>query len=240
MLKPNLNVLDIGSGTGFPLIEVAQRLGSTCEAFGIDPWQQAVERINLKIRTYNLTNVKAVKGVAEHLPFENQYFGLVVSNNGINNVNDATLALSECYRVSRPDAQFVLTLNLEDTMKEFYQVYGETLIQRGLQDKVAAMKRQIYNKRRPLHETRFWLEKAGFEIQSINHDHFTLRFLTAKSLFHHALIKYWFLDGWKRILDDSVVEAVFRQMEDKLDEIAKEEGEIRLTIPFVTIDCRRK
>ena len=33
-----LKVLDIGCGTGFPFIEIAQRLGTSSSVFAIDPW----------------------------------------------------------------------------------------------------------------------------------------------------------------------------------------------------------
>ena len=36
-LKPNLTVLDIGSGAGFPLLELAERLGPSAKLCGIDP-----------------------------------------------------------------------------------------------------------------------------------------------------------------------------------------------------------
>ncbi|PON19754.1 hypothetical protein C2W62_01070 [Candidatus Entotheonella serta] len=32
------HVLDVGCGTGFPMLELAQRLGPTCTVSGIDPW----------------------------------------------------------------------------------------------------------------------------------------------------------------------------------------------------------
>ena len=87
-LKPGINALDVGCGLGFPLIELSQRLGNSCKVYGIDPWESAIERINLKINTYDLKNVIAIKAVAEELPFDNNFFDLIVSNNGINNVAD--------------------------------------------------------------------------------------------------------------------------------------------------------
>ena len=36
-LKPNLTVIDIGSGAGFPLMELAGRLGKSCTLYGLDP-----------------------------------------------------------------------------------------------------------------------------------------------------------------------------------------------------------
>lgn len=149
-LKPDINALDVGCGLGFPLIELSQRLGTSCKVYGIDPWESAIERINLKIKTYNLKNVKAIKGFAEKLPFDDNFFDLIISNNGINNVEDMQKSLNECYRVSKPAAQFTITLNLEDTMIEFYNLFEETLIKNKLVEEVKKMKQQIYLKRKPL------------------------------------------------------------------------------------------
>jgi hypothetical protein len=59
-------------------------------------------------------------------------------------------------------------------------------------------------------------------------------------MFNHYLIKYWFLDGWKSILEANDLAGIFEQLEERLNQLAKMKGEIRLTIPFVTIDCRRR
>jgi len=239
-LKPNINALDIGCGLGFPLIEVAQRLGASSKVYGIDPWKAAIDRINLKIKTYDIKNVEVIEGVAEELPFENNFFDLIISNNGINNVEDIKLSLDECCRVSKPNAQLTITMNLEDSMIEFYDVFESTLIKNGLKDEVIKMKEQIYSKRKPLTEIKALLSNSGFEIKSINEDNFILRFLDGPTMFNHYLIKYWFLDGWKSILNPKDLENIFEQLEQKLNEIAKDKGEISLTIPYVTIDCRRK
>lgn len=37
--RKNIRVLDIGTGFGFPLVELAMRLGSTCQVVGLDPWE---------------------------------------------------------------------------------------------------------------------------------------------------------------------------------------------------------
>jgi ubiquinone/menaquinone biosynthesis C-methylase UbiE len=239
-LKQNINALDVGSGLGFPLIELAQILGASSKVYGIDPWERAIERINLKIRTYDLKNVTAVKGVAEDLPFDNNFFDLIVSNNGINNVEEMQKSLKECFRVSKPGAQFTITLNLEDTMIEFYSVLEETLINNDLNEEVLKMKDQIHSKRKPLNEIKTLLGETEFDIKNIVEDSFSLRFLDGTTMFNHYLIKYWFLDGWKGLLKKGDLELVLGQVEQKLNMSAKEKGELILTIPFVTIDCRRK
>ncbi|MEJ2507213.1 MAG: class I SAM-dependent methyltransferase, partial [Ignavibacteriaceae bacterium] len=112
-LKPNINVLDVGCGLGFPLIELSQRFGNTCKFYGVDPWQSALKRAQAKIYKYKITNTVVTKSIAEKLPFKNNSFDLIVSNNGINNVQDIRQTLSECFRVSNTGAQFLTTMNLE-------------------------------------------------------------------------------------------------------------------------------
>ena len=238
-LSHNIKALDIGCGLGFPVIELAQRLGDTSKVFGIDPWEKAIERTLFKIKKYGINNVEIIKGIAEELPFEDSFFDLIVSNNGINNVQNMELALSECARVSKPNAQFVITLNLEDTMIEFYQVFEKVLENNNLNSEIVKMKEQIYFKRKPLSEMKELITSIGFRIINIQHDKFYLRFVDGLTMFNHSLIKYWFLDGWKSILDGVHLEKIFNEVETELNDIAKEKGEILLTVPFVTIDCRK-
>ena len=199
-LKPNCFALDVGCGLGFPMIELALRLGSTGKVFGIDPWKRAIEKINLKIKVLNIKNAEVVEGVAEKLPFEDKYFDLIVSNNGLNNVEDLKISLSECYRVSKPRAQLVITFNLEDTMMEFYNVFEEVMIENNLKDEIQKMKAQIHSKRKPIGVFETLMKETGFGIKNIKHNSFKMDFLDGTTMLNHYLIKYWFLPGWKDIL----------------------------------------
>ena len=151
-MKKNMNVLDIGCGPGFPLIEIVARLGNSCKVVGLDPWKRALERVRLKIKVYGLENVEVVEGYAENMPFDNGFFDLIVSNNGINNVQDMNQSLRECFRVSRFGSQMVITLNLEETMMEFYTLFQQILEENHLKDEIKKMKAQIHSKRKPLDE----------------------------------------------------------------------------------------
>jgi len=239
-LKPNMNVLDIGCGLGFPSIEIAQRLGPSSRVFGVDPWEGAIDRIRLKISIYHIENIRPIRTVAESLPFVDNSFDLIVSNNGTNNVQDIQKTLSECYRVSKPGAQFTLSFNLEGTMIEFYKAFKETLIENNLHNEVQKMQDHIYSKRRPLDETTTLLGDSGFRIKDIQHHGFQIRFLDGSTMFNHALIKYWFLDTWKEILNPDDLENIFTSTEDKLNAIAKEKGELSLIVPYAIIDCDRR
>ncbi len=54
-LKKNITALDIGFGAGFPLTELAMRLGKSCTVYGIDPWEAAIVRTEEKLRHYGIT-----------------------------------------------------------------------------------------------------------------------------------------------------------------------------------------
>ena len=146
-LRPNITALDIGFGLGFPLLEVAQRLGNSSKVYGIDPWKAAIERTQTKINILGLTNVELIEGVAENIPLPDNSIDLIVSNNGINNVQDLEKVMNECRRVAKKSAQFVATVNLDGTMIEFYNELEKVLTEEGLSENVTKLKKHIYHKR---------------------------------------------------------------------------------------------
>lgn len=239
-LEPNLKVLDIGCGMGFPLVEVAERLGPSCQVYGIDPWEQAVQRVRLRLKTYAIANVEVSTHAAESMPFEDGFFDLLISNNGINNVQDVEKSLSECHRVSRCGAQFVLTFNLPDSMIEFYTAFQSVLERRGLDEFVVKMREHIEKKRPTASQVEAWLKDAGFEVIRTPQDSFHLRYLDAEAMFNHHFIKYWFLDSWKELVPQSDRQSVFGDLENELNRQSQQQGEIRLTIPYATIECRKR
>lgn len=240
IFKPKMTVLDIGCGTGFPLIEIANRLNSSSHVYGIDPWQEAIERIRFKIKIQNLSNVTVIPSKAEKLPFENDFFQLIVSNNGLNNVENPEAVLAECYRVSRPEAQFIMTVNLPATMQQFYSIFETTLGEHGKTMEINKMREHIHHKRKPYHQTISMITSAGFCIKKIYEEFFYMRFLDGSAMLNHFFIKLAFLDSWKTILSPDDRKPIFEILETRLNKIAAHCGEIKLTIPFVCIDCQRK
>ncbi len=238
-LKQNINVLDIGSGTGFPIIELSQRLGNTCKVYGIDPWEAAVDRIKFKMKIWDIKNLKIINGNVESLPFEDKHFDLIISNNGINNVEDDKKALEEISRVSKSGAQFVVTMNLPETMIEFYDIFRSVLKENNKTMELRKLEDHIFSKRKPLSYTTELLVKSGFKIQGIHKDSFNLRFTDASSMLNHFFIKLSFLESWKIILNAQDVKRIFKRIENKLNMVSQQNGELKLTIPWVCMDCRK-
>lgn len=233
------DVLDVGCGAGFPLIELADRFGPRCRVAGVDPWKTAVERARAKARTRGLPNVEVVLGRAEELPFPDAAFDLVVSNNGLNNVADMRRALAECARTSREGAQLVITANLPLSMRELYDVYEAVLRDRGRGDLLPALAAHIDEKRKPVETLVRWIEEAGYG-DVVSHAHsFRMRFADGTALFRHWFMRLGFVEPWANVLPQEEVEPVLDAIEERLNAIAASEGEVSLTVPFACIEATR-
>jgi arsenite methyltransferase len=238
--RKNIQALDIGFGTGFPLTELAMRLGSSCRVFGIDPWEGAHLRTREKLKMYGISNVELIMGAAENIPIPDDSIDLITSNNGINNVQDSDSVYKECARVCRPGAQFIQTFNLNDSLMEFYSVMKETLKEMKLDGHIEMMEAHIYNKRKPLTEVIGFLEKNGFYIHNLIDDRFRYRFSDGDALFNHFFIRVAFMDAWRSFLPVEIADEIFLKIRSVFNNIAEANGSINLTIPFVVIDAVKK
>jgi len=238
--KQNITAIDIGFGTGFPLTEIALRLGESSTVYGIDPWTDAIKRANKKIEYYRLTNIKIFEGVAESIPLRDKSVDLIVSNNGINNVNDVNQVILECSRIIKSGGQFVQTMNLDKSMFEFYGQLENVLSELGLKKEIELMKQHIYEKRRPLDEMISIVQKHGFMIKDLEHDQFNYMFSNGTAMLNHYFIRLAFMDSWIRILPGNRLEEIFDTIETRLNEQAEMTGGIKLTIPFVLINAIKK
>jgi len=237
--RPSIRALDVGCGTGFPLLEVAQRLGPDSHVVGIDPWAAAGERIRQKARVYRIGNVEVVQGVAEQMPFPDAHFQLIVSNNGLNNVNNPEQALAECARVSAPGAQLVFTANLPETMQEFYDVFADVLRAAGSADRLPGLLAHIASKRPTRDAWERRVRAAEFELDEVEERTFFWRFASGRALFRHGFIRLAFLQPWKAFPAPADISAVFGEVERRLDVLANEKGGLSLRIPFACYSCHR-
>ena len=238
-IRKNISVLDIGSGLGFPLLEIAMRLGDSCKVYGIDPWEAATARVKSKIEIYGIKNAELFTGFAENIPLPDKSIDLIISNNGINNVEDQEKVFSECRRISRSGAQLIFNFNLEDTMIEFYSVLKDILNESGMLNELEKMKQHIYSKRKPAEEVICLVEKNGFTVNEVKHDSFQFRYADGSSMFNHFLIRLAFLNSWQELVPEAKQKEIFEEAEKKLNSIAENEGELKLRVPFVTVDAVR-
>lgn len=238
-LRPNLRILDIGCATGFPLFELAQVHGLSCQVTGIDIWQEALPRAMVKKRNYEQENVTLVGADAAFLPFADAAFDLIVSNLGINNFADPHASLAECYRVAAPNARLVLTTNLMGHMAEFYAAYRQTLTDLDLAHLIPKLNAQEAH-RGTVASVSALLSGAGFRVTRTFESSFKMRFLNSDALFNHHLIKIGFLDGWRGFLSPEQEQRVFQSLQIALDKIAADKGELSLTVPQLYIEAEKQ
>jgi len=237
-LRPKIEALDIGFGSGFPLLELAQRLGNSSTVYGIDPDKVAHERTQYKLNVLKIENVQLIEGDASSMSFPDDTLDLIVSNLGLNNFDNPQKIFIECFRVAKRGAQIVLTTNPKGHMDTFYLVFGETLRKLHREDLMVDLTAHI-DHRLTAETICQHLEQSGFQITGIYQESFRLCFLDGTAFFRHALIRDGFLDDWKRLIPKQDQKEVFTALEENLNQVSKSTGALELTIPIACIEAKK-
>ena len=238
--KTNITAIDLGFGSGFPLTEIALRLGDSSTVYGIDPWTDVFDRVRRKIEYYRLTNVRLIEGIAESIPLDDNSVDLITSNNGVNNVSDIDKVLSECSRIIKQGGQFIQTMNLDFSMHEFYDQLERVLSELGMIDEIQMMHEHITKKRPSIDWMVDRIQSQGFLIKDLIHDQFEYRFANGSAMLNHYFIRLAFMDSWISLLPADKLELIFDSIESRLNEDAKILGGVKLSIPFVVINAIKK
>jgi arsenite methyltransferase len=229
-------VLDIGCGTGFPLIPLSQRLGPGVKVHGIDPWLAAVERAHAKAVAFKIPNIELHHGSATELPFDDDEFDLVVSNLGLNNFLDAPAAVAEAYRVLKHRGRLCLTTNPVGTFAVFYEVLMEALASLGEGEALHEVGQQIAARRTP-NQVEEMLKEAGLEVARTVEDVHVMRYSTGSAFLHDYLIILGFMPAWKELLEHAKRDGLFKIVEKKLNEISRKAGEFRVEVPMLYVEA---
>jgi ubiquinone/menaquinone biosynthesis C-methylase UbiE len=238
-LAPNLNVLDIGCGNGFPSYELAHVLGDSCQITGVDIWTQALDRARAKNEVYGLSNISFVETDAGAMPFEDKSYDVIVSNLGINNFSEPDKVLRECNRVLKENGKLIFTTNLQGHYAEFYDVFREILTQQNLPDALIKLEANIKHRQSET-QLKKLVENNSFEIQKLILDEFQWRYLNGTALFNHSLTRFGFLAGWQSVVPEDKQYTVFDSLEKRLNQIASKQGELTMTIPMAYIEATKK
>ena len=229
-------VLDVGCGTGFPLLELAQRLGRPTVVHGLDLWAAALARARFKADVIGVANVTLTRGDGAAMPYPDSRFDLAVSNLGINNFADPDAVLAECHRVLKRGGRLALTTNIEGHMAELYQLFAEVLAERGAAKAQAALRHHIAH-RGTIPSISARLQRAGFRVARAVERTFPMRFADGTALFHHYFMRLGFLEGWRTVLTPETEREAFAELERKLNNRAAERGELRLTVPLAYLEA---
>ena len=235
-MKSGLAILDVGAGTGFLTLELAQRCGPDTRVIAVDPWKAGMSRLRRKLDHLGVGNIVLIEQDATAIDLPDASIDLVVSNLGINNFENAAAVLESCFRVAKPGARLLLTTNLAGHMSEFYDVYRATLIELGQIDRLAALDAHISH-RGTVNSVASMVADAGFKVVSIDTHSFRMRFADGSSLLRHYFIRLGFVQGWKSVAAPDAIETTFKALERNLNTAAEERGELALTIPMACVEA---
>jgi arsenite methyltransferase len=101
-LQPGERVLDLGSGAGTDSLVAAQMVGPEGSVTGIDMTPEMLAKAAAAAAQLGATNVEFVESEAEHLPFPDASFDVVISNGVIDLIPDKDAVFSELFRVLAP------------------------------------------------------------------------------------------------------------------------------------------
>jgi SAM-dependent methyltransferase len=101
-ISPGAHVLDLGCGAGTDTLVAAQMVGAAGRVVGVDMTPEMLANARAAASEMRATNVEFVESEAEHLPFADESFDVVISNGVIDLIPDKDAVFGEIFRVLRP------------------------------------------------------------------------------------------------------------------------------------------
>ena len=125
-------ILDIGCGTGNLTLRLPE-VGSPERVVGVDISEGVLDIAREHARERQLRNFEFLRGCACSLPFEDEDFDVVVSNNVFQLIPDQRKAFAEAVRVLRPSGRLLMKIVggeagvLGDFIELFHQAWAAVL-----------------------------------------------------------------------------------------------------------------
>ena len=237
-MKQEATVVDIGFGTGFPLIELSQRFGEHSTIYGIDLWEEAIRRTKEKINQLEIDNIEIIEENAAKISLDDHIADLIVSNLGVNNFEEKEAVYSEIYRVLKKGGHFALTTNPKGTFQELFDVFHALFEMMGLkeeQDQLANYIEHRSTEASIIGE----VERHGLKLMKRESDTTRLRFVDAEAILNHALIRIGFRAYWENMISLENRVQVFKQLTATINDIIVQKGEFTLTIPMLYLEFKK-
>ncbi len=101
-IQPGEHVVDIGSGAGFDCLIAGNFVGPSGHVIGVDMTPEMLQKARKSVQELGWTHVEFREGYSEHLPVEDGWADVVISNGVINLSSHKPTVFQEIYRVLKP------------------------------------------------------------------------------------------------------------------------------------------
>jgi ubiquinone/menaquinone biosynthesis C-methylase UbiE len=165
-IPDNPTALDVGCGTGIATFQLLNKCQGQGQFYGIDLSPGMIVQATQKAVHDGYTNCIFQQGDAEHLPFPNNMFDLVISNVVLQWIHDKRQALSEMYRVLTPGGQVALRFGAKGAFQESFQLLLQLATQ-YLNYPIAASFQTLINNFISLEQAHKLFDDVGFQDQRL-------------------------------------------------------------------------
>ncbi len=107
--KPGDVCVDLGSGRGTDVIRLAERVGPTGHAYGVDVTDAMLDKAQKTAERLGVTNATFLRGTLEALPLPSSSADWVISNCVLNHATDKAQTWREIARILKPNGRFVVS-----------------------------------------------------------------------------------------------------------------------------------
>lgn len=237
-MKKGMTIVDVGFGTGFPLIELSQRFGSSSKIYGIDIWKGGIERTKEKIKTLQLENIEILEKSAIKIDIKSSTVDLITSNLGVNNFDEREEVYLELHRILKNGGKLALTTNPIGTFQELFNLFEEVMKESGFTESISQLNEYITNRNTEENIIQEFAD-CNFKFVKRKLDSTNMRFISGECLLNHSLMRIGFREGWDRLLHEENRSIFYANLCSKLNSKITENGVFEITIPLLYLEFEK-
>jgi ubiquinone/menaquinone biosynthesis C-methylase UbiE len=134
-LQSDINVLDLGCGTGKQIFALDKLLLSACNITGIDISKKAVESVNTHAKEQNLKNIQAINCELDKVPdyFEKLRFDLIMSSYAVYYSRNIVKLLSSLSTILNKNGQMFICGYGKGTNQELNEIINKVVEKKYIQ-----------------------------------------------------------------------------------------------------------